>query len=173
MTRKRLLFCLACWLWLPLSPEAQTLKYDLAFKTWGEFYMPWQDWQWWKAQGRAESGLNPGAASYCGAVGVMQLMPATAKAMGVDPTDPEANIRGGIHYDRMLWDGWPAIAASDRIAFTFAGYNAGPGNIRKARQLASNGTWPAVAQALPHVTGKHSTETVNYVARIRAFYLGR
>src|SRR5215471_766770 len=47
---------------------------------------------------RFESGLNPKAKSGAGAYGIAQLMPATAKSLGVDINDPEQNIRGGLQY---------------------------------------------------------------------------
>lgn len=70
---------------------------------------------------------NPESArSKAGAIGVMQLMPKTAKELGVDPTDPEQNVRGGIAYLRKMMDKYndPVLAA--------AAYNAGPGRLDKA-----------------------------------------
>lgn len=74
----------------------------------------------------AESGGRVGLVSSAGAVGPMQLMPGTARDLGVDPNDPEDNIRGGVRYLRQLSDqfGSPALVA--------AAYNAGPGRVRRA-----------------------------------------
>jgi hypothetical protein len=76
---------------------------------------------------------NPESArSKSGAIGVMQLMPGTAKELGVDPTDPSQNIAGGVAYLKKMYNKYqdPALAA--------AGYNAGPGRLDKALR-ADNG----------------------------------
>jgi soluble lytic murein transglycosylase-like protein len=67
-----------------------------------------------------ESGWNPGVVSPKGAVGLAQLMPGTAARLGVDATDPEANLDGGARYLRMMFDRF----GSWRLAL--AAYNAGP-----------------------------------------------
>ena len=175
MTRRLWLFFLVAGLWLSprLSLAGDTTAYDRHFRRWGAYYAPWQDWRWWKAQGMAESGLRPQAVSPCGAVGIMQLMPATAKAMGVkDAYDPEANIAGGIRMDAWLWRFWSCIPdAGERRNFMFAGYNAGPGSIQAARRKAGGAsTWSAVARFLDAITGKHAAETITYVQRICLLY---
>lgn len=80
-----------------------------------------------KAVAKAESDFNPSAVSGCGAIGVMQLMPGTARSLGVDdPYNAEQNIMGGAKYlSQMLdqFDGDTALA--------LAGYNAGPGAVKK------------------------------------------
>jgi soluble lytic murein transglycosylase-like protein len=74
-----------------------------------------------------ESGGRAAAVSHCGATGLMQLMPATARRMGVSNSyDPVQNIMGGTKYLRMLLDRF-----GGNIALAVAGYNAGEGNVEK------------------------------------------
>lgn len=75
---------------------------------------------------RTESGYRPRAVSRTGAKGLMQLMPGTAREVGVhDPFDPGQNIMGGARYLRRLYDRFGSL----RLAV--AAYNAGPGNVKK------------------------------------------
>lgn len=76
---------------------------------------------------QTESAFNPTAESPVGAQGLMQLMPALQKDMGVDdPFDPEQNIMAGARYLKQLLK-----SHHGDIPLTLASYNAGPGNVRK------------------------------------------
>lgn len=144
-----------------------TVKYDFAFRRWGEWYFPFDDWKYFKAQGIAESSLKPDAVSYCGAQGLMQIMPKTAIGLGVkNPWDPEESIQGGIKYDHQMDGIFKGINQPERRKFIFAGYNCGPGNLKKAKTVANSDVWDTVAKSLPLITGKHSSETIGYVKRI-------
>jgi soluble lytic murein transglycosylase-like protein len=74
---------------------------------------------------RQESGWNPTARSHKGAIGLAQLMPGTARQLGVDPHDPEQNLRGGARYLAAQYRRF----GSWRLAL--AAYNAGPGAVEK------------------------------------------
>ncbi|MGC1300963.1 MAG: lytic transglycosylase domain-containing protein [Caulobacteraceae bacterium] len=75
---------------------------------------------------RRESGYRTTAVSKAGAIGMMQLMPATARALGVDPHDPVQNLEGGAAYLRSLLDRFDG-----RIDLALAAYNAGPGAVER------------------------------------------
>lgn len=98
----------------------------------------------------AESAFDPRARSHRGAIGLMQLMPATARELGIDdPWDPESNIRGGTRYLRQMLDRF-----GQDLQLALAAYNAGPGAVER------NGGIPPYR------------ETRNYVRRVLTRYRG-
>jgi soluble lytic murein transglycosylase-like protein len=82
--------------------------------------------QWVRSIMAAESGFNPQAVSPKGAIGLMQLMPDTARTLGVDPHDPAQNAEAGACYLRDL-----LVRYNGQLWHALAAYNAGPGAVDK------------------------------------------
>ncbi|HEY4221756.1 MAG TPA: transporter substrate-binding domain-containing protein, partial [Myxococcota bacterium] len=96
------------------------------------------DWRLMASQAYEESGFDPAAQSWCGAVGLFQVMPHTGRELGFpDVTSPEHNIHAGIMYMAQLIDSWDAkLPFKQRVRFALASYNAGHGHVEDARELA-------------------------------------
>jgi membrane-bound lytic murein transglycosylase MltF len=132
------------------------------------------------AQGYQESGLDQSRRSHVGAIGVMQVMPATARDKAVNIPDIEnleSNIHAGIKYNRWVVDNFynePGITRLNKAFFAFASYNAGPGRVRSLRKeaaaqgLDANQWFNNVELVAAKRIGR---ETVTYVANIFKYYL--
>jgi membrane-bound lytic murein transglycosylase F len=97
------------------------------------------DWRLLGSQMYQESRFRPAAKSWAGAVGLLQLMPGTAKMFKVKSrTNPEQNVRGAVDYLAWLDKHWaPRIAdARERRKFVLASFNAGAGHVEDAQRLA-------------------------------------
>jgi soluble lytic murein transglycosylase-like protein len=129
---------------------------------------------------QTESAFDPDAKSSRGAMGLGQLMPATAKELGLNLKEdhsfgsvlhPESNLDASAKYLRKLFEKYTKEGISGDEAWSFAAgaYNAGMGNIAKAiEKVGRVSQWDQVAAVLPEVTGKYSAETIRYVNRLRA-----
>ena len=136
------------------------------------------DWLLMAAQGYQESQLNHSVRSPVGAIGVMQVMPATGKELKVgDISQIEPNIHAGVKYMRFMIDQYyekEPMTRLDKALFAFASYNAGPARIRQLRQEAARrGLNPNVWFGnVEHVVAeKIGRETVTYVSNIYKYYI--
>jgi len=164
----------------PRRPEE---RFDDTFQKYSKRYFgPAFDWRLFKAQGMAESNLDPKAKSWVGARGVMQLMPATFKQVASRNPElktidnPEMNIAAGIAYDRELWSRWEEDSVlADAQAFVFGSYNAGRRTLLNAQVLARESKldprrWPSIETVAPNVKRWRHVETLGYVHRIADFH---
>lgn len=113
----------------PLVPETgdRFTRYDAVITEAARLYQLPADFV--RAVVKVESNFNPNAVSRTGAIGLMQLMPGTARAMGVvNPFDPRQNIFGGTRYLRFL-----ANTFQGDLVLTVAAYNAGEGAVQRYR----------------------------------------
>jgi soluble lytic murein transglycosylase-like protein len=160
--------------------RAPSDRYDDVFRKYSKrFFGPTFDWHYFKAQGLAESGLDPNARSYVGARGIMQLMPSTyQRIQSARPefgsiNDPEWNIAAGIMHDRYLWLLWREHELHDeRASFMFGSYNAGEGPIKRAQRLAlaerlDHRSWESIESVAPRIQRWRYRETLGYVRKIR------
>jgi membrane-bound lytic murein transglycosylase F len=148
------------------------------------------DWRLVAAQVYQESRFDPKTKSWVGAQGLFQIMPATARGLGIiDPTDPEQSIRGGLKYMEQLSKHYDEIADPiERYRFALAAYNSGFGHVDDARKLArksgkDDAVWKNVAYWLLKLADKkvaartrfgycRGTEPVDYVRHIDERYAG-
>jgi soluble lytic murein transglycosylase-like protein len=157
-------------------------RYDDIFRKYSKrFFGPAFDWQYFKAQALAESGLDPNAKSPVGARGVMQLMPGTYALIKKnkpelgDITDPEFNIGAGIMHSRGLWHEWNGHPDDERLRFMFGSYNAGEGPIIRAKRAAraqqlNEKAWSNIEVVAPKVERWRYRETLPYVRKIEKNY---
>ncbi|MGD8116336.1 transglycosylase SLT domain-containing protein [Vibrio sp. TRT 29B02] len=132
------------------------------------------------AQGFQESGLDQSKVSHKGAVGVMQVLPSTAKDPNVNIPDiyqVDNNIHAGVKYMRFIKDRYfndDNILPDDQVYFTLAAYNAGPANIRKMRRLAEqNGYDPNKWFRNVEIMARRNIgrEPVHYVSNINRYFV--
>ena len=134
-----------------LTAETGELSpYDDAFRE--SARIPAWDWRLVAAQSFQESRFDPRARSWAGAVGLMQMMPRTARELKVDPRDPEASVDAACRYLKRLETAWRPLVTgrAERLKFVLASYNVGLGHVEDAVRLAKkNGddaaSWENVA----------------------------
>ena len=161
------------------TSEAEMQKFQRIvefFKKYGDQYDV--DYLLMMAQGYQESTLDQDAKSRVGAIGIMQLMPATGAEMKVgDITETEPNIHAGVKYIRFMVDRYLKDEPMDRLnkaLFAFASYNAGPGRIDQLRrEAAKQGLDPNVWFNNVEIVAARRIggETVQYVSNIYKYYI--
>ncbi len=154
------------------------------------------DWRLITALIVQESGFDEDAESHAGAMGLMQLMPDTAKELGVtDPYNANESIAGATRYFRSLYDLYPDSSHPNRVRIALASYNGGRGHIKDAQQITAHrhddpNQWECLSKSLVLLTKKdkvlHSNvweagvpphgyfqgypETLDYVDRVIRYY---
>ncbi len=170
-----------------LTDSAQLSPYDEIVKPLADQYH--FDWRLLVSQMYQESKFNPKAKSFAGARGLFQVMPRTAKELGVAlPFTPQTGIEAGVRYMDWTRDRFEhTLPLEERLWFALAAYNAGFGHVNDARRLARQQGWSGdkwfdnveKAMLLLKKREYHSkarfgyvrgTEPVNYVRQIRQRY---
>ncbi len=166
------------WIKNPLDKDIARKPYVRLFKKYGKKYG--FDWLFLMAVAYQESGLDQKKRSPSGAIGIMQVRPATARDRNIRIKRIhllENNIHAGTKYLAFLRDRYfsdPSLKERDRLRLTLAAYNAGPVKIRKARLaakkmgLAPNRWFRNVEIAVLKTIGQ---ETVQYVSNINKYYI--
>ena len=138
------------------------------------------DWLMLMAQAYQKSRLDNSTRSSAGAVGIMQLLPSTAADKNVNIKKIkilENNIHAGAKYMRFIQDRYfndAGLSAEDRMMFTFAAYNAGPGRVAKLRKEAAEmGLNPDVWFLNVEIVAakRIGRETVQYVSNIFKYWI--
>ena len=145
------------------------------------------DWRLIAAQIYQESHLNPWAKSQAGARGLMQILPSTAKDLGIaDLFDPVQNINAGVQHLKDLYDHFDQAHGEDRLLIALAAYNIGQGHINDARDLAKKkgldpDKWVSLSKTLPLLQYRkyfmntqygfcRGTEPIRYIKQILIYY---
>jgi len=145
------------------------------------------DWRLIAAQIYQESHLNPWAKSRADARGLMQILPSTAKSLGIsDLFDPVQNINAGVKHLKDLYDHFDQAQGENRLLIALAAYNIGQGHIYDARVLAKKrgldpDKWESLAKTLPLLQYRkyymntqygfcRGTEPIRYIKQILIYY---
>ncbi len=161
--------------------EEDTVKFNSMAEIFKRYAGQYEfDWLMLAAQGYQESNLDQTKRSPAGAVGVMQLLPTTAKDpnVGIPEIDNiENNIHAGTKYLRFMVNRYyndPAISPRDKLLFAFASYNAGPNKLNKLRKIAEErgldpNVWFKNVEMV--ASEKIGRETTTYVSNIYKYYV--
>ncbi|MGL4752744.1 MAG: transglycosylase SLT domain-containing protein [Aeromonadaceae bacterium] len=151
-------------------------RYAPLFKRYGEQYSI--DWMMLLAQAYQESTMNQSARSPRGAMGIMQVLPSTARALKVSGIGSlENNVHAGTKYMRHMMDTYfddEALDEDNRVLFTLAAYNAGPNRIAQLRKEAirrglDGNVWFGNVERVAAL--RVGSETVQYVKNVSSRYV--
>ena len=161
------------------AAEAERKKFQRVIELFRKYGKQYElDFLLMAAQGYQESTLDHNVRSPVGAIGVMQVMPATGKELNVgDITILEPNVHAGVKYMRFMMDRYYANEPMDQLnkaLFTFASYNAGPGRVRQLRREAEKrglnpNVWFGNVERI--ASERIGRETVTYVSNIFKYYV--
>jgi len=161
------------------AAESERRKFEQLVEYFKKYSQQYQlDYLLMAAQGYQESRLDQSVKSKVGAVGIMQVMPATGRELNVgDITKPEPNVHAGVKYMRFMIDRYYKDEPMDQLnkgLFTFASYNAGPARVAQLRrEAAKRGLDPDVwfGNVEQIASERIGRETVTYVANIYKYYV--
>jgi membrane-bound lytic murein transglycosylase MltF len=161
------------------TSKQEIAKFDAVIKLFQKYGGQYEmDYLMMMAQGYQESRLDHNTRSPVGAIGIMQVMPATGKELKVgDITKIEPNIHAGVKYIRFMMNQYFANEPMDPLdkgLLTFASYNAGPGRVEQLRKEAAKrgldpNKWFNNVEII--AAEKIGRETVQYVSNIYKYYL--
>ncbi len=122
---------------IDINSNSTLSPFDKIIKRYADQYQ--FDWRLLTAQMYQESRFDPDAKSWAGAKGLMQVMPRTAKELGIeDLHKPDSGIHAGVKYMDWVRKRFETeLSVKDRMWFTLAAYNAGAGHVKDARRLAA------------------------------------
>ncbi|KAA3597194.1 MAG: hypothetical protein DWQ06_14315 [Calditrichaeota bacterium] len=148
------------------SNDNKISKYDELIQKYSEDYG--FDWVLIASQMYEESGFKPSAKSWAGAVGLMQIMPRTARGYGFDEEHSlEQNIEIGVKHLRELYELFDNADSENRLRLALAAYNVGQGHVRDAQSLAiwdgkDSNDWEVVSDYLKKLSRKEFYSKVKY-----------
>jgi len=174
------IWLLPCVSWAQTSTSKydECEQYDQLIVEAVEKHFP-RDFQYplaWRAQIYQESLCKKSARSHVGAQGLAQIMPSTERTIEgwrrvlFDPYNPKDAINYGAYYQSRKMKTWNRRGRTPLQVFElgWASYNSGTGNVLKAQRKCANAkTWDKISPCQRLVTGRHASETIGYVSRIK------
>lgn len=158
--------------------KSQSTKYDHLFIKWGNKYSPNVNSKLMKAVCTIESNLNPNAVSPENALGLCQITKPTwygiIKNLKHIPKNgyfnPSHSIEASSYYLTTFSEYFNDLNGRNKIQMMLMSYNAGYGNVLKAKQRCKSNSYDKIKSCLKSITGQNSKQTINYVSDVLAYY---